>query len=851
MRQRRTLRPDTFPFLAVLLSAMGSLILILMILDRRARMVALRKATQEQVRQEQKEKEKEREERERLRQQREALLARFHLKQNQLRQQKEAIDARQAELHQQMLATWLHWLNEMQEHQEKKNAQVEDLQAHERAVQLAAQQLLEQKGQLEKSEAKATQASAELIRLANDLTQLEKALAQVLEQRKRDEHTWSIVPYVGKRGMNQRPLYVECDERGLIFHPDRLTLQGLTLTPEKIRAEVERRTAAARKQYPNRQVYWMLLVRPEGISHYYEFQGATKGVDVSFGYEFVDPDWNLEFPDPPSEPVETVATASSSATRPTRQQPPRTLGTNQTPHATGNTVYFPGTGQSGGAGGPPGTGGDGRTGGSPGNGTGTGNSTTGGTGASGPFALTGRSGTGVPGAVRGVRPGFSGVPGYGLGGGSGANGASPTFGQPGALGTGGTGAGGTGPGSAFPIGSGNSGQPGSVAQGGFPGSGGVGQPHSAPGGNGPGGRAGSTASSGQGGREGGLSGSQGVQGGSPGAGIGEPRAGMSGGTGGSTQGEAGTEPGKGAMAGGPGAEGGTPLGGVGGSPSGLPGGSQEGTGGGGSWSNGGGGPRAGAGGGVQLGQPFSPGGATASAGQGNSDNGGGSGGTASGGEASAGGGGGQPGGEGAAQGGAPGNPGQSGGQGAPQGSAQGSVTLNVGSREELPERDRKRPQQPNDKRPTSEPQGGGGGGGDGEGDGVALPDPSAGLPGKRPVRPRQKVLRPAALHGDRDWVIVIECQAEQVTVPVIRFSLPTAQLGTGSGAEARLRAALEKLIERKQTTVLPGELPYRPMIRFLVHPEGMRTFHLIYPALESVPVPKRTMPYGPGNETAP
>src|SRR5438067_12791428 len=41
MRRRNQLRgPDTFPFLAVLLCAMGSLILVLMELDRRARSTA-------------------------------------------------------------------------------------------------------------------------------------------------------------------------------------------------------------------------------------------------------------------------------------------------------------------------------------------------------------------------------------------------------------------------------------------------------------------------------------------------------------------------------------------------------------------------------------------------------------------------------------------------------------------------------------------------------------------------------------------------------------------------------------------------------------------------------------------
>src|SRR5207248_6505445 len=45
-RRRKVLEVSTFPFLAVLLCAMGSLILLLLVIDRRAKVVALAKAQQ-------------------------------------------------------------------------------------------------------------------------------------------------------------------------------------------------------------------------------------------------------------------------------------------------------------------------------------------------------------------------------------------------------------------------------------------------------------------------------------------------------------------------------------------------------------------------------------------------------------------------------------------------------------------------------------------------------------------------------------------------------------------------------------------------------------------------------------
>src|SRR5262249_19032287 len=56
MRKRRhVLQVSTFPFLAVLLCAMGSLILLLLVIDRRAKVVAKAKAWQSVHRQEEEE----------------------------------------------------------------------------------------------------------------------------------------------------------------------------------------------------------------------------------------------------------------------------------------------------------------------------------------------------------------------------------------------------------------------------------------------------------------------------------------------------------------------------------------------------------------------------------------------------------------------------------------------------------------------------------------------------------------------------------------------------------------------------------------------------------------------------
>ena len=38
--------------------------------------------------------------------------------------------------------------------------------------------------------------------------------------------------------------------------------------------------------------------------------------------------------------------------------------------------------------------------------------------------------------------------------------------------------------------------------------------------------------------------------------------------------------------------------------------------------------------------------------------------------------------------------------------------------------------------------------------------------------------------------------------------------------------------------VRPGDAPYRPEVRFLVHPDAGRTYHLAYPTLDALAAPK-------------
>jgi hypothetical protein len=104
-------------------------------------------------------------------------------------------------------------------------------------------------------------------------------------------------------------------------------------------------------------------------------------------------------------------------------------------------------------------------------------------------------------------------------------------------------------------------------------------------------------------------------------------------------------------------------------------------------------------------------------------------------------------------------------------------------------------------------------------------------PPKKPPPP----LRIARLNGDRDYLIFIECRPDDVVLYPSRQMFTVQQLARG---DQTLLQAVQKMIERRQSLVRPGELPFRPQVRFLVHPESIRSYHTAYPLLATLDVPQ-------------
>jgi len=104
---------------------------------------------------------------------------------------------------------------------------------------------------------------------------------------------------------------------------------------------------------------------------------------------------------------------------------------------------------------------------------------------------------------------------------------------------------------------------------------------------------------------------------------------------------------------------------------------------------------------------------------------------------------------------------------------------------------------------------------------------------RRPTAPPSLARR----FGNRDFVIVLECTADAVFVQPWGTRFPVAALPDKAGPDVPLVRAVQQRIAQRQAAVRPGEPDYRPLIRFKVHPEGLRAYYKAYPLFVPLGIP--------------
>ena len=301
MRKRKKLEVSTFPFLAVLLCTMGALILLLLVMDKKAKKAALEKAyeaawTQSKNLQAKTDAEKQNQDNEKN-----AWIKLKSEKHEELLKKESALEKE--------ISLLKIELSQLDKNNDKSKSKIssDDLIKKEIAItnEKSKVNMLAKKLELEKTNADKN------LKETKDLTEKIASMELILKEMKfsidKDKFAFSIVPYFGKNGLNRKPLYIECNESGILFFPDQ-TLIPSNDESDNLKNEILNRTSLLReylqqtlgpKESPP---YLMLLVRPGGITNYWKLQSIIKPMDIDFGYELVDKIWVLDIPTEQSAP---------------------------------------------------------------------------------------------------------------------------------------------------------------------------------------------------------------------------------------------------------------------------------------------------------------------------------------------------------------------------------------------------------------------------------------------------------------------------------------------------------------------------------------------------------------------
>ncbi|XZE54691.1 hypothetical protein SH139x_000668 [Planctomycetaceae bacterium SH139] len=267
-RRRLGLSPSLFPFLAVLVCTLGTLILLLALVSQKAEEAAQQLVDSES-------------------------------------ETARELAEQQTWQAQQLIA----YRDRQTEILEERRGELAHLEDHSRRLRESLEQLKDELAAATESN-DANSLAAKRQRLASLESEIEKQRAALAERSEQDDGRPPrvvIVPYEGNSGTQRRPIYVECTDEAIILQPEgvRLTAEHLggPLGPgnpldaalRAIRGHWQKLDVNAPPPYP------LLLVRPNGIHAYAACRIAMDAWDDQFGYELVPADMELAFPQPDPE----------------------------------------------------------------------------------------------------------------------------------------------------------------------------------------------------------------------------------------------------------------------------------------------------------------------------------------------------------------------------------------------------------------------------------------------------------------------------------------------------------------------------------------------------------------------
>ncbi len=152
---------------------------------------------------------------------------------------------------------------------------------------------------------------AERLSIEKQIAEMQKRLraAQVAEATA-DNEKFQVIPFDPQTGTTRRPIFIECTAAGIRFQPEDILITAADLDGFTHRANplaagtgalINYWTAWNQKQRSPKsepEPYVLLLVRPDGVFAYYVALRMLEPIHTAHGYELIDDSTSLQLPEP-------------------------------------------------------------------------------------------------------------------------------------------------------------------------------------------------------------------------------------------------------------------------------------------------------------------------------------------------------------------------------------------------------------------------------------------------------------------------------------------------------------------------------------------------------------------------
>lgn len=190
-------------------------------------------------------------------------------------------------------------------------AELINLQQRLQATETSLQKLHDKQSQLvtlqDHDSRRLAQAEQEHAELTAAILKAQKEFADLRRAHADSASKFAFIPYDGASGTTRRPIYIECTSAGIRFQPenellDESDLKGfseafnpLLLASERLMQYWREKTADEDPDTVQRP-YILLVVRPKGTVAYYVARKMLSQLGDNFGYELIEDDFPLQLP---------------------------------------------------------------------------------------------------------------------------------------------------------------------------------------------------------------------------------------------------------------------------------------------------------------------------------------------------------------------------------------------------------------------------------------------------------------------------------------------------------------------------------------------------------------------------